>query len=245
MYFDTHAHYDWAEFNETRDLLFNSLNNYKILNIGIDLESCKKSISYSKNYSNIYNSIGIHPMNAIELKIFDNLEKLITDKTIAIGETGIDYKFDNIGLQRNLFLKHIKLAQKYKLPLIIHCRKAHEELYKILSKEKLYGCVMHCYSGNETDAIKFLNLNCYFGFDGPITRSDKFDKIIELIPMDKILVETDAPLMPSFPYDDNSISDSTQLYFIIEKISKIKNIDIVSVTKIIYNNSIKFFNIDL
>lgn len=244
MYFDTHTHYDWEQFNNRKNL-FQKIKDYKILNIGISLESIKKCILYSSDNKNMYNSVGIHPMNANNLVDFNEIEKYINSKTIAIGETGIDYKFDYLDDQRILFKEHIKLSIKYELPLIIHCRKAHSELYDILKNETLPGAVMHCYSGNEEYAKKFLELGYYFGFDGPITRSDKFDNIIELIPIDKIVVETDAPLMPSFPYEEDSISDSTQLKYIIEKIAKIKKIDIEQATKIIYNNSLNLFKIKL
>lgn len=245
MYFDTHTHYDWEQFNNNRKKLFQKIKDYKILNVGISLDSIRKCNIYSNENKNMYNSVGIHPMNANNLTDFNEIEKYINSKTIAIGETGIDYKFDYLDNQRILFKNHIKLAIKYKLSLIIHCRKAHSELYDILKKQTLPGVVMHCYSGDADYAKKFLELGYYFGFDGPITRSEKFDNIIKLIPIDKIVVETDAPLMPSLPYDEDTISDSTQLKYIIAKIAKIKKIDVEETTKIIYNNSLNLFKLKL
>ena len=183
-------------------------------------------------------------MNVNYKEDLGNIKEIINNKIVAIGETGIDYKFPNVELQKEYFIKHIDLANELNLPIVIHCRKAHDLVYNILLNNPVNKKgIMHCYSGNLEYAKKFLELGYFFGFDGPITKSDKYDEIIKFLPLDHIVVETDAPLMPPFPLDTNDRCDSSSLIYIIEKIARIKNIDINIVTKQIFFNSKKIYNI--
>lgn len=245
-YIDTHAHYDWEEFKKDRDELLQKITKETIVvNIGCSLKSCKESIKYTSIFNNFYTSLGIHPMNVELNEDISELENLITNKVVAIGETGLDLKFPNINLQKEYFIKHIHLANKYNLPIIIHCRKMHKETYDILSRYTVNKKgIMHCYSGSLEDVKKFLDLGYYFGFDGPITKSDKYDEIIKFLPLDKIVVETDAPLMVPHPLNVNR-SDSSMLHLIIKKISLIKNTEYEKAKKQIFENSIKIYNIKL
>ena len=244
IYFDTHTHYDWEEFDNDREALLTKLGSTTlIVNIGCNIQSCKESIAYSKKYKNMFHSLGIHPMNVENKEKLEIIENLINDKTVAIGETGLDLKFPNLTLQKEYFLKHIDLANKYNLPIIIHCRKMHNEVYEILKENKvLKKGIMHCYSGDKEHVKKFLGLGYYFGFDGPITKSNKYDEIIEMIPIDKIVVETDAPLMVPAPLQETR-SDSSMLNLIIKKISEIKKTDYETVKKQVFINALNIYNI--
>jgi len=244
-FFDTHSHYDWEEFDKDRNIILSKMNkNCIIVNIGCNIASCKKSIELTNLYKNIYCSLGIHPMNVETLESLKEIEKLITNKTMAIGETGLDYKFTNIELQKKYFVNHIKLANKYELPIIIHCRKAHQELYNIILKNPIKNnAIMHCFSGTLEDAKKFYNLGFYFGFDGPITRTTKYDEIIKFLPLEKIIVETDAPILPPYPLNENERCDSSHLKYIIRKIANIKEIDYDIAKEEIFKNSLKVYNI--
>lgn len=243
-YFDTHTHYDWAEFDEDRKLLLKKLENTIIVNIGVNGSSNIETIKYTNEYKNVYACLGLHPMNVSTMEDLNNIKEIMNDKVVAIGETGIDYKFPNIELQKEYFIKHINLANDLNLPIVIHCRKAHEEVYNILINNPVNKKgIMHCYSGNLEYAKKFLKLGFYFGFDGPVTRDNKYDEIIKFLPLDKIIVETDAPLMPPFPLDENSRCDSSSLKYIIEKIAKVKKMDIDVVTNQIFLNSKRVYNI--
>lgn len=247
VFFDTHTHYDWKEFNNDRDVILNKLaTNTIIVNIGCNIESCKLSLLLTNTYNNIYTSLGIHPMNVCNGELIKDLEQLFDKKVVAVGETGLDANFPNLDLQRKYFLSHIELANKYNLPIVIHCRKMHAELYDILKNNIVNKKgIMHCYSGPLEYVNKFLELGYYFGFDGPITRSEKFDEIIKQIPLNKIVVETDAPLMSPLPFDKAQRSDSTMLHYITEKISKIKNVNYAVARKQIFINSLKIYNLDI
>ncbi len=243
-YFDTHTHYDWAEFDKDRKSLLKKLENTIIVNIGTNNKSNMKTIQYTNEYKNIFACLGLHPMNVGAKEDLNNTKKIMNDKVVAIGETGIDYKFPNIELQKEYFIKHIKLANELNLPIVIHCRRAHKQLYNILINNPVNKKgIMHCYSGNLEYAKKFLKLGFYFGFDGPITRDNKYNEIISFLPLDKIIVETDAPLMSPYPLDENSRCDSSSLKYIIEKIAKIKNKDIDAVSHQIFLNSKRVYNI--
>ena len=154
-----------------------------------------------------------------------------------------DLKFPNLTLQKEYFLNHINLANKYNLPIIIHCRKMHNEVYEILKENKvLKKGIMHCYSGDKEHVKKFLDLGYYFGFDGPITKSNKYDEIIEMIPIDKIVVETDAPLMVPAPLQETR-NDSSMLNLIIKNISEIKKTDYETVKKQVFINALNIYNL--
>ena len=142
LYFDTHAHYDWREFDDDRSELFDKFKERLcgIVNIGINVESAMKVKEYAKKYAYMYYSIGIHPMevekkNSLNLieQIFEKELKNKDSKLVAIGETGLDYHFDYpVELQKKYFIEQIGLANKYKLPIIIHSRESQEDVYKIL-----------------------------------------------------------------------------------------------------------------
>lgn len=147
LYFDTHAHYDWEEFNKDRNELFVRFKESicGIVNVGINIESANKVIEYANKYSYMYYSIGIHPME-VEKEISVNLiEQIVKNelkskdsKLVAIGETGLDYHFNYpIELQKKYFIEQIKLANKYNLPIIIHSRESQGDVEKILKEYKV------------------------------------------------------------------------------------------------------------
>ena len=146
-YFDTHAHYDWKEFDKDREELFDKFRETLcgLVNIGINIESANKVIEYANKYAYMYYSIGIHPME-VEKEISVNLiEQIVKNelknkesKLVAIGETGLDYHFNYpIELQKKYFIEQIKSANKYDLPIIIHSRESHEDVEKILKEYRV------------------------------------------------------------------------------------------------------------
>lgn len=161
------------------------------------------------------------------------------------GETGLDYHFDCLKeLQVEYFKKHIELANKMNLPIIIHCRDAHDDTYKILKENKVNKAgIMHCYSGNLEYAKKFLELGYYISFGGSITKRDKYDEIIKYLPLDRIVIETDAPLMSPIQLGEGARNDSRYLEYVIEKIARLKNINVDKMKKILVENACKVYNI--
>ena len=226
LYFDTHAHYDWKEFNKDRRKLFDKFNETLcgLVNIGINLDSAMKVKEYSNEYSNMYYSVGIHPMEVEKKTSLDQIEHIFEDelknkhsKLIAIGETGLDYHFDYpVELQKKYFLEQIKLANKYELPIIIH---------SILKENPVKKAgIMHCYSGTPEMSKKFVENGYYLGVGGPVTRYKDVEETVRITPIDKIVIETDSPVLPPEPFEKNSRNNSLYLNYIVKKIAEIKGI---------------------
>ena len=142
------------------------------------------------------------------------------------------------------FKKQIHLANEMNLPIIIHARESHSDVYKVLKENKVNKKgIMHCYSGNLEFVQKFLDLGFYISFGGSITKNEKYDEIIRKVPLDRIVVETDAPLMPPIQMGKEARNDSRYLNYVIEKIAKLKNININDLDKILVENACKIYNI--
>ncbi len=254
LYFDTHAHYDWEEFDEDRNKLFDKFKEKLcgIVNIGINLESAKKAKEYSNKYQYMYYSLGIHPMEVekenslmqIE-KTFENELKNKNSKLVAIGETGLDYHFSYpVDLQKKYFIEQIRLANKYDLPIIIHSRESQEDIEKILKENsvKKKG-IMHCYSGTPEMSKRFIEMGFYIGVGGPVTRYKDVQETVKNTPINKIVIETDSPVLPPEPFEKHSRNNSLYLKYIVKKISEIKEISEEEVINYTTQNAYKIYGI--
>ena len=248
LYFDTHTHYDWKDFDNDRKELFDKFEDSLcgLVNVGINIESAQKVIEYSKKYSYMYYSLGIHPMEVKKRIPLSKLEQIIERelknknvKLVAIGETGLDYHFDYpIELQKEYFIGQIKLANKYNLPIIIHSRESQEDVRKILSEYKVAKRgIMHCYSGTAKMSKKFIDMGYYLGVGGPVTRYKDVQETVRITPMDKIVIETDSPVLPPEPFEKHSRNNSLYLKYIVEKIAQIKEIPECKVIELTTQNA--------
>ena len=249
-FFDSHAHYNDEQFeNENIIEQLYKEGITKIVIPGYSLQSSKKALEIAKKYSFVYATCGISPNDIKNIAEIEEIEKLANEeKVIAIGEIGLDYYWnkENKKEQKEVFIKQIEIANKKKLPIVIHCRDAHTDLIEIL-KEKM-DCnkkgVFHCVALNLELIKNALNLGYYISFAGPITykNSKNADEAIKLVPLDKILIETDSPYLAPEP-KRGTRNDSTNLVYIAEKISQVKQIKIEEFVKITYENTKKIFNI--
>ena len=256
--FDTHAHYDDERYKYDLDKVLQ--DNYKngvekIVNASCDLDSSKKSLELSLMYDNIYYAVGVHPeavRDSVEEDILQ-IEEMIKNglsktKLVAIGEIGLDYHYtkENKELQKLYFIMQMDLAIKYNLPVIIHMRDASDDMFHIL-KDKKYeklNLVFHCFQPADSIVNLVLKRNYMVGIGGNITykRSKHSLDLIKSIPLDKILVETDAPYMAPVPVR-GARNESKNIKYVIEKLSEIKEVDVDSLQDILYKNSLKFFKI--
>ena len=254
LYFDTHAHYDWQEFDKDRRKLFDKFNKTLcgLVNIGINLDSAMKVKEYANEYSYMYYSVGIHPMEVEKQTSLDQIERIFEDelknkdsKLIAIGETGLDYHFDYpVELQKKYFLEQIKLSNKYELPIIIHSREAQEDVYKILKENVVKKAgIMHCYSGTPEMSKKFIEMGYYLGVGGPVTRYKDVEETVRITPIDKIVIETDSPVLPPEPFEKHSRNNSLYLNYIVKKIAEIKGISEEEVAEKTTENAYKVYGI--
>lgn len=256
LYFDTHAHYDWKEFDEDRRELFDKFkeNLCGLVNIGINLESAKKVKEYADKYTYMYYSIGIHPMEVEKEHSLDLIESMFVNelknknsKLVAIGETGLDYHFDYpVELQKKYFIEQIRLANKYDLPIIIHSRESQEDVYKILKENRVNKTgIMHCYSGTPEISRKFVEMGYYLGVGGPVTRYKDVQETVRITPIDKIVIETDSPVLPPEPFEKHSRNNSMYLNYIVKKIAEIKGLSEEEVVKETTKNACSVYGIKI
>lgn len=255
LYFDTHAHYDWKEFNEDREILFKEFENNLcgIVNVGINSESINKVSEYAKKYSFMYFSIGIHPMEVEKNIQIQNIEEIIkkekesnNTKLVAIGETGLDYHFDYPkDLQEKYFIEQIKLANKYDLPIIIHSRESQEDVERILQENPVKKAgIMHCYSGSAEMSKKFIEMGYYIGVGGPVTRYKDVQETVKITTIERIVIETDAPVLPPEPFEKHARNNSLYLKYIVSKIAELKNMSKEDVIKYTTQNAYKIYGIE-
>jgi len=256
--FDTHAHYDDERYSEDLDEVI--IDNYengvnKIVNASYDLESSVKSKMLADKYENMYFAVGIHPEGVRETVDEDiiELDRIIkenidSNKLVAVGEIGLDYYYtkENKSIQKEYFLKQLDLAIKYNLPVIIHSRDASEDMYHILKDKKYENIklVFHCFQPSDEIARLAIKRKYMIGLGGNITfkRSQHSLDIIKSIPVEQIIVETDAPYMSPVPVRGTR-NESKNIKYVIKKLAEIKEMKVETLEDILYKNSIKFFDI--
>ena len=240
MIFDSHAHIQFPEFDADRDAVVKRALEAGIwmVNVGTNVESSKKAVELAHQYKEgVYASVGIHPHDTSTDYNFSLIEELARDpKVVGIGETGLDYfKITNNESrikeqQKELFVKHIELAQKVSKPLIIHCRDAHDDLLELLKansyKLKADAGVMHFFGGEGAweNLDKYLAMGFYISLAGVITfKNYKDAENIKKIPLDRILIETDAPYAAPEPHRGRR-NEPSYVKFVAEKIAKSKDV---------------------
>jgi len=255
-------------------------NNVWIINVGSQYETSKRAIAIAERYERgVYAAIGLHPIHLssgifktkidkeeIEFETreedfdFSKYRELAkSPKVVAIGEIGFDYYYKpktKIKLQqfkekqKEVFLQQLELARELNLPVIFHCRMAHDDLINELTHCSHTGIkkndeleikgVIHCFTGTQEQAEKYLEMGFYLGFDGLIFKMDS-EKIIKKTPLERILVETDCPYLT--PPQEVGRNEPVYVKYIAEKISKIKNLTFKEVTKVTTQNAKKLFKI--
>jgi TatD DNase family protein len=206
MFVDTHAHLQWASFDDDREDVLERAKEKRvtrIVNIGFDLAGCLKGVKLAENHKGLYATAGIHPhsANTLNKKIVDELRELAANpKVVAIGEIGLDY-YRNLSpreVQKQAFETQLSLAHELELPVVIHDREAHDDILQTLSrfKGKIKG-VMHCFSGNKEMAQQCIDLGFKISFNGTITypKNRELREIAEWIDLKNMLLETDCPFL--------------------------------------------------
>jgi TatD DNase family protein len=213
MLVDSHCHLDFPDFDNDRDAIVDRARASGVgtmVSISTRVAKFPALKAMAERYSRIYCSIGTHPHNAAEEPdvTADDLVRISADPiVVAIGEAGLDYHYDNSprAAQREGFIRHIEAARRTKLPLVIHARDADDDIAAILNEETGRGpfpFVLHCFSSGEPLALLGLSLNGYVSFSGILTfrRADELRSIAKNVPLDRLLVETDAPYLAPIPH---------------------------------------------
>ena len=252
MIFDTHAHYDSGAFNADRFDILASMpekNVGLIVDPGCDLESSRAAIALAEKYDFVYAAVGWHPedMDKLTDEGFDEMIKLMHHpKCVAVGEIGLDYYWDaeHKDEQKALFIRQIELALELDKPVIVHDREAHGDCMEIVRDYPALRGVFHCYSGSVEMAAELLKRGWYLGFDGPITYKNarKAIEVLEICPLDKMVIETDSPYLTPVP-NRGKRNDSRQLEFVVRKIAEVKGLSAENVEELTYINGKKLFGI--
>lgn len=255
MLFDTHAHYDDNRFDPDRDELLASLPAHDIgliLNPGCDVETSRKAISYAQKYAFVYAAVGIHPENINEswnndLSVIQELAQT-EPKVRAIGEIGLDYYWEKDeharARQQVVFARQMELARELNMPVIVHDRDAHGDCMEITRRYPEVRGVYHCYAGSVEMARELLRLGYYLSFTGVITfkNARRAIEVIREVPIDRLMIETDAPYMTPEPFRGRRNS-SLYVYRMAETIAEIKGMSAEEVERITTENGKRLFAI--
>lgn len=254
MIFETHAHYDDEAFDEDRDVLLSSMQENGIeyiVNVGANLKSTAESIALAQKYSFIYAAAGVHPSDTGELdeETFTKLRRLcLSEKVVAVGEIGLDYYWDSVerSVQKIWFERQLDLARERKKPVIIHSRDAAKDTFDIMTAKnaKEIGGVIHCYSYSPEMALDYVKMGFYIGIGGVVTfqNGKKMKEVVEAVPMEYILLETDSPYLSPEP-NRGKRNTSLNLPYVAQKIAEIKGISYDEVVAVTTENSKKMYKI--
>lgn len=257
--FDNHSHLNDEKFDEDRDEIIQEIINTDTKNFitaGYSLEGSKKAVEISNKYDFMYATCGVSPndipQNEEKLwKMLDEIRNLIKNnnkKVVAVGEIGLDYYWntENKDLQKQAFIKQIELANKLELPIVIHSRDAFIDTIDIIKNHKVNKTgVFHCCQQNQELVKQALQLGYYISFAGPITfkNSKNAPAIIDMVPLDKMLIETDSPYLSPEPHRGQR-NDCRNVKYVAQKIADLKGISLEEIAKQTYENAMKIFEIE-
>ena len=254
MFFDSHAHLGDKKFTEDQTAVIQRAKDAGvtlILNPGADLESSKKAVRLAAENEGIYAAVGIHPhdvkgMTESDLQQIEMLSR--ETKVMAIGEIGLDfhYDFSPRDTQRRWFREQMSLARRLELPVIIHDREAHAEVFAMINEADVAetGCVMHCFSGSVEMAREYVKQGIYISLAGPVTfhNARKTREVAHEIPLEWLLIETDCPYLAPVPYRGRR-NEPAYVVKVAEEIAAAKNLSLEEVAEKTTANAKRLFGI--
>lgn len=259
MLIDSHCHLDFESFQPIEQYLQQAKSAGVELMITIggsdNFDSADRCVALAENHHALYASVGVHPHDA---SCFgdDGYQRLETvakhPKVVAIGETGLDYYYDHSPreLQQSVFKEQLKLAAKLNIPAVIHTRDAEDDTIAILTEMKQQypelKIVIHCFSGTQKLANAALELGAMISFSGIITfkKSDDLRKIVATIPVERMMVETDAPFLTPTPFRGKQ-NQPAYVTYVADTIATIKEIPREKLDQQLTNNTLNFFGITI
>lgn len=279
MLFDTHAHIQFKAYDNDRDAVIKRIRDKNVsLNlVGTQKDTSKWAVELAEQHDNMYASIGTHPIHLFPTHVdeeethfmsreegFDEqyyTELATSPKVIGVGETGLDLFHvpkdksveEVLEKQKEVFLAHADFAEKHNLALVIHCRDAHEEMIELLEKRgKQVRGTVHCFTGNWSQAERYLKLGLHLGFTGIVTFPPKktdptpqleLNEVVERIPLDRILLETDSPYLAPQAYRGKR-AEPWMVEQVIDHIASVRSIKREELEATIEQNTWQVFNID-
>ncbi|MDO8557191.1 MAG: TatD family hydrolase [Candidatus Jorgensenbacteria bacterium] len=273
MFIDCHTHTQFSAFDSDRAAVVRRALDAGVamVNVGTKKETSQSAILLAHSYENVYAAIGLHPIHAShsesdpeELKRgeanpeegfdYEFYKKLAgDDKVVAIGECGLDYYRIQEDIeevkkkQKDIFIQQIQLAYEVKKPLMIHCRSALQDLIELLTTN--YSLltsppgIMHFFSGTTDEAKKLLDMGFYFTFGGVVTFTSDYDEVVKIVPMDRILSETDAPYVAPIPYRGKR-NEPAYVLEVVKKLAELKKVSVETIAERILENAESVFCVE-
>lgn len=252
MLIDTHVHLNSKQFeNNVDEVIFRALENdvKMMIVVGYDHKTNRKAIELSERYPFLYATVGFHPTEAVNISEQDFTilrQQLKHEKVVGIGECGLDFYWDkdHIDQQIMIFQKQIELSKELDLPLVIHMRDATEATYQILKEYQPLRGIMHSYSGSAEMVSSFTDLGLLISLGGPVTfkNGHKPKQVASVVPLDKLVVETDAPYLSPHPYRGKT-NEPARVKLVAEEIAKIKQVSYTEIAHATTENALQLFRI--
>ncbi len=270
MYFDTHTHVNFSAFTDDAEATINRALTSEtwLVNVGTQLDTSRQAVALCTGVDQgVFAAIGLHPVHTYEQVLDeeeshfqtraetfseDSYKAILTDKVVAIGECGLDYfrlpetgdREAVIKTQKQEFIKQLHFASKQKLPVIIHCRDAYDDLLEIMKLEYSGMAVIHSFTDTWDTAKKFLDLGFYIALNGILTfdKTGKLAQVCKNTPNDRILIETDAPYLTPPPFRGKR-NEPSYVQYVAAKVAEIKGISLSEAADMTFNNACSFFGI--
>ena len=254
MIFDTHAHYDDRAFDSDREKVLESLKEKgisRVVNIGCSLASIDRTLELARRYSFIYGAAGVHPGDTGELteENFGNIREALQEpKTVAVGEIGLDYHWDTPKrpVQKKWFERQLFLAKEMGMPVVIHSREAAQDTLEMVKSAGgwEFNAVLHCFSYGVELAREYLSMGYYLGIGGVATFSNgrKLKEVVQYMPMEQMLLETDSPYLAPAPFRGKRNS-SCYLSYVVRAVAELKGISEEEVERVTFENACRFYGL--
>jgi len=268
MLIDTHAHLNFAAYDQDRDQVIERCRakGMQVINVGANLASSRLATALADDFGHFYAAIGLHPIHVFDDNFdYQSYKLLITDKVMAVGETGFDYyhpTFQRAGAdkrpieqviakQAEVFLAQIRLAREFNLAVVCHGRNGlagkdvYTDILQMLQSSQVERAVIHCFGGDLKTARQIVNHGYYIGIDGPVTfqnKAEELQKIAQEIPLDKILIETDCPYLTPEPHRGQR-NEPIYAELVAKKIAELRNISQKEVIEQTWQNARHLFKL--
>ncbi len=251
MLIDSHSHLYMGSWSKNLDVVLERAKERgvgKIICPGIDIDSSWQSLTIAKNYPNVYAAAGIHPHDAdnAPANFTDQLRDILTQpKIVALGEIGLDYyrNISDAATQRKVFKELLQLAKEMDLPVIIHNRNADADIIHILQQVSPIRGVAHCFSSDLITAKIFLDMGFYISFAGNLTyKNNDLPAVAKEIPLDRLMIETDAPFLSPMPYRSKE-NEPSRVKYIADKLAEVLGVSYDIIEMATQNNAEKLFSL--
>ncbi len=248
--FDTHAHLDFSQFDRDREELIAELRaqGVAVVNVGLDLAASRASLELAERHPHVFAACGFHPheAKAFSPQAQEALEGLLRQGAVAVGEIGLDY-YRNLSpreAQLSAFRAQLRLARRLDLPVILHYREAGEDFFRVLAEEGPVRGVWHAFSGDAALARRALGLGLHLGIGGPITyrKNEAARQAIKEVPLDRLLIETDAPFLPPEPFRGKR-NDPLKVRLVALRLAEVLGLSPEELTKITFENACRLFGV--